>query len=306
MKERAERTGQAKQVGTARVDQERLMREIISRMEEIAVSHMPMDDSELDKAIDSAQEVPVSGNAVELHVLQNPPVCYASALGMVRSNTGSQLLAGVAASDHKLPSPRFGAFHVIFSDEARTAICIPKEKYESANEMHYRVTWLKDGSEWRCGMAALLKQKGWMAPVKKAYEVPVFIRRNHPKYGSCLVLWFKEAELVESEYVRRKKSEEENAVQNAARAAAKAAAEAATKGAAEAAAKAAAKAAAEAAAKAAEEKAAKAAADAVKAEEEKAAKAAAKAAAEAAKAEAEKTAQATDETKPSGSSESNA
>jgi|GEM_PF-3652733 len=201
-------------------------KEMIAQAELVAAGHMEVDQSDMDKAIETSQEVEISSEAIHLHIMQNPPVGYASAVGLIRSNTASHLFAVVAASDHKLPSPRFGAFEVTFSDVMQTATCIPVERYDKNNRKHCKVTWSKEGDEWRCEMAPLLIQKGWMPTVKKALTIPITIRRHHPKVGTAIILWFRNAETVDSDYVKKKKAEEKAAAKAAAEAQAKAAKEA--------------------------------------------------------------------------------
>lgn len=142
----------------------------------------------------SVEKVPHSqilkGSALEPHFRYSSP-----AYG--RSNVGARRLFVAAADDHQLPSPRFEAVRVKFSDSLQALLCVPLAKFVSGEPDTLPVTWSKDGSEMRCDFAQVLIPKNWATPRGMARKAKVFLYRNLPSYGTAVMIALRESTLEE-------------------------------------------------------------------------------------------------------------
>jgi len=104
-----------------------------------------------------------------------------------RSSAQAVAMATTAAEDNMIPS-RFEAFRVKFSDELQAIMCVPEAKYLVVEKDLYKVSWSKDGTEFKVDLAYALVPLGWGTPEGMIRRAPLTLHRSLPGIGSALLI----------------------------------------------------------------------------------------------------------------------
>lgn len=174
-------------------------------LDQVAASSFEADDiPDLDEILESLDEPSPTPTRL-LKPNQLEPFVDISSIGQIRTGTACTQEFVQAATDHKLPSPRFEAIRAQFSSAFQGILCTPMATYVKAPHT-YPVSWSPDGDEMRCDLQALLLGKSWRIPKGYVLRVPAIFYPNHPKAGSVIVLDLKRGEQMDGATRRRKKN----------------------------------------------------------------------------------------------------
>lgn len=114
-----------------------------------------------------------------------------------RSNVGARRLFVEAADAHHLPSPRFEALYVKFSDPLQALLCVPLPEFKEGEPDTLQVTWSKDGSEMRCDFAEVLIPKNWATPKRMTRKARAYLYTDLPGYGAAVLVVLRDSVLEE-------------------------------------------------------------------------------------------------------------
>lgn len=116
-----------------------------------------------------------------------------------RTNVGGRKLFTEAADKQALPSRRFGALRVWFSEPLQAMLCRPEASFVEGQPDLVQVTWSPDEREMRCDFAYVLVPLQWSTPKGWVRVVPVRLVENLPRIGTAILLDLKESQLEQSE-----------------------------------------------------------------------------------------------------------
>ncbi len=179
--------------------------EVIQRLlAEAAASGLP----DFDKIVDNFQEVDVTDD-YRLRAGQTPAEMALSANGLGKGNPAFVGQAILAARFNGLPSTRFGAVVVTYSDKDQSAMCRPVMEYDKNDMRQAKVSWSPDGKEISIDFGPILAAKKWSLGVGYVQVVDVHFINRHPKVGSVFVFCVAGGRIEESDHIKGEKNKAE-------------------------------------------------------------------------------------------------